>query len=153
MLFRTTFLLVGFAFKSPKTSSFCIFLYRNSSSTKATDSTKTSKNEWIISLLLILIALQSLSLNHYIMCYVSVGEETSSGFPWKRYCYSSPSQLTRENIFSGPAFCLSFIFFGFVFWPIETTTENVQGLTHSNPAKFTNQVTLSNEHMNYPFWV
>ena len=71
---------------------------------------------------------------------------------WKRFCYSSPSHLTPETFVSPSALCLSFVFFVFVFWLIESTIANLQGLTHSNPSKITNQVTLSNKHMNHLFW-
>ena len=42
-------------------------------------------------------------------------------------------------------------FFVFVFWLIETTAANFQGLAHSNSAKCTNQITRSKENMNYLF--
>ena len=58
-----------------------------------------------------------------------------------------------ENFFGTfSALCLSFVFFVFVFWPIETTAVNLQGLGHWNPSKSTNQVTLSNDHINHFFW-
>ena len=107
----------------------------------------STKNDWIISLLLILVTLYSLSFNHSTMS--SIGKETSFGFWWKACCYSSPSHLTRENFVSQSD---SFFLLLFIRWPIQTTTANFQGLIHSNPAKCANQVTLSNEHMNYLFW-
>ena len=58
-----------------------------------------------------------------------------------------------ETFVSRSALCLTVDFFVFVFWPIETTTANLQALTHSNPSKSTNHVTLSNEHMTHLFWV
>ena len=73
----------------------------------------------------------------------AVGEETSelkTSYCLRRklYCYFSPSHLTPENLVSPSAFCLSFVFFVFIFCPIETTTANLQGLTHSDPSKYTN---------------
>ena len=56
-----------------------------------------------------------------------------------------------ETFGSPSAFCLSFTFFVVGFQPIETTTANLQSLTHSNSSKSTNQVTLINEHMNHLF--
>ena len=49
-------------------------------------------------------------------CVCAVGEETSEPetcycLRWNLYCYSSPSHLTRENVVSQSAFCLSFVFF------------------------------------------
>ena len=104
-----------------------------------------------ISLLLISVTLHYLSTIP--SCRISaVGEETSQPetsccVRWKLYCYSSPSHLTPEHFVCSSAFCLSFVFFFFVFvyWPIETTNVNLRGLTHSNPSKNTNQVTLSNK--------
>ena len=96
----------------------------------------STRNNWSISLLLISIILHT------------VGKETNYRLRWKLYCYSSPSNLTREIFF-----CLLSAFFAFLFWPIEITTANLQGLTHSNLSRSTNQVTLSNEHMNDFFWV
>ena len=86
----------------------------------------------------------------------AVGEETSelkTSYCLRRklYCYFAPSHLTPENFVSHSAFCLSFVFFVFIFCPIETNTSNLQSLTQSDPAKNTNQVTLSNEHINYFF--
>ena len=108
------FLSVCFAVKSSKPSSFFwIFLCKNSSSTKTTDSRYfLLKATWPShSLFLISVTLHSLSLNHSIKS--SVGKETSSGFQWKLCCYSPPSQITQENVVSRSCFCLSFVFFGF----------------------------------------
>ena len=98
------------------------------------------KIDWIMSLFLISVTLHSLFLNHSIM--ISVGKEASFSLRWKLYCYSSPSHLTRENLLSRSVFCFSFIFFVSAFWPLETTTASLQGLTHSNLAKSSYQVTL-----------
>ena len=76
----------------------------------------------------------------------SFGEETNFGFRWKLYCYSSQSHLARENFVCRSPFCL-FFFYVFFFWAIETSTSNFQGLTHSKPAKCTNQITISDKHM------
>ena len=104
-----------------------------------------------ISLLLISETLLYLSM---IPSYMSaVGEETNepeTSLRWKLFFWSSLSHLTPEIFVFPSTLCLSFVFFVFVFWPIETTTTNLQCLTHSNHSKSTNQVTLSNEHMN--FW-
>ena len=118
--------------KYPKTSSFLwIFLCRNSSLIKTTDSCFfVLKN---ISLLLISVTLHYLST--ILSCISAVGEETSEPetrccVRWKLHCHSLPGQLTPESFVSSSAFCLSFFFFVFVYWPIETTTEHLQGLTH-----------------------
>ena len=55
------------------------------------------------------------------------------------------SYITLEISLS--TFWLSFIFFIFAFWPIETTTPNLKGLAHSDSSKSTTRVILSNEHM------
>ena len=84
----------------------------------------------------------------------TVGEVTSvpeTNLRWKMFCYSSQGHLTPETFVSSFDICLSFVSFVFVFWPIETTTANLQGLTHSNSSKSTNQVTLISEHMNLLF--
>ena len=88
-------------------------------------------------------------------CIFAAGEETSEPEVsycdrWKLFSYSSPSHLLPETFPS--ALCLSLVFLVFIFWLIETTTTNLQGLTHSNQSGSTNQVTLSNEHMNHFFW-
>ena len=69
---------------------------------------------------------------------------------WKLYCFSSQSHLTPWNFVSSSDFCLSFAFCVFAFWLTESTTANLQGLTHSNPSKNTNQVTLCNEQIYQP---
>ena len=93
-----------------------------------------------------------ITFNHSIMSVV--GEEKSYGLQWKLYYYPPPGHLTRQDFVSLFAFCLFFFFFFvFDFWLIETTTGYLQGLTHSNPSKSTNQVALSNEHEKHAFWV
>ena len=61
--------------------------------------------------------------------------------------------LTNSPYLKKIVFCLSYVFFVFVFWSTETTTANLQGLTHLTPSKSMNHVTLSNEQGNYLFWV
>ena len=125
---------------------------RNSSLTKTFDSCSFLLKTYLIGVNLSHI---TWSLNHsikYVCCWWTSERETSYCIRWKLYCYSLPSHLTLENFVSLSAFCLSFVFFVFVFWPFETTTASLQGLTHSNPSKNTNQITLSNEHMNHLFW-
>ena len=90
----------------------------------------STKNEWIISLFLISITLHSLSVSHSIMS--SVCKKENKLWPSMKTIFS-PSQPMRENFVSRFTLCLSFIFFVFVFWPIETTTAKMQ--THSNPCK------------------
>ena len=76
----------------------------------------STKNDWIISLFLISITLHSLSVSHYIM---------SSVCKRNKLWLSMKSHLTRENFVFRFALCLPFVFFVFVFWPIETTTANL----------------------------
>ena len=76
-------------------------------------------------------------------CMSAVGEETSEPetsycLRWKLFCYSSPSHLTPVTFLSPFALCICFDLFVFVFWLIEITTANLQGLIHSNPSKSTN---------------
>ena len=104
----------------------------------------STKNDWIISLLLISITLHSLS--------VSLSTIPSCLLLAKRFWLSmktlllllTKSPYARKFCFSVCFLSFFRFFFVFVFWPIETTTATLQGLT--------NQVTLSNEHMNYLFW-
>ena len=97
----------------------------------------SAKNHLIISLFLISITLNTdiAYLLAIPSCLLSVWKNTIFDFRWKLCCYSSPSHLTPENCVSWLALCLSFVFFVFFFWSIETTTANLQGLTHSNPCK------------------
>ena len=153
-LFHTTF-LSDFVIKYPKTFSyFWIFQYRNSSLTKTTDSCS-----FLLKAFLIVVNLSNitLSLNHSNM-YVCW---------WQRNQPARNKLLPLIKAFlllltkspNARNFCLSlcflsffcFVFFIF-FWPIETTTPNLRGLTNSNPSKSSNLVTISNEHMNHLFW-
>ena len=96
----------------------------------------STKNDWVISLLLISVTLHSLSFKHSIMS--SVGEETSFGFWWKAYCYSSPSPLREKILFLKLIYFYYYYYyyyFVFVFWPIKTATVSFQSLIHSNPAQ------------------
>ena len=107
-----------------------------------------------ISLLLITATLPYLSTIS--SCMSAAGEEASEPeishcVRWKMFCYSSPSHLTPETFVSPSALCLSFVFFIFVLWSIETTTATLQGLIHSNPSKSIKQVTPTNEDMNHLF--
>ena len=85
----------------------------------------------------------------------AVGEETSE--PETSYSMKTLLLLLTKSPNARKLFLpllsvfLSFVFFAFVSWPIETTTANLQGLTHSDPSKNTNQVTQSNKHKNYLF--
>ena len=90
-------------------------------------------------------------------CMSAVGEETSESetsycLRWKLFRYSSPRHLRGETFVSPSSLCLPFVFFVFAFLPIETTTANLQGLTHWNPSKCTNQVAQSNKNTNHIFW-
>ena len=109
-----------------------------------------------ISLLLISATLLYLSTIPSCMSCHAVSEETTEPetsycLRWKLSCYSSPNHLMPETFVSPSTLCLSFVFFVFIFWPIETTTANLQDLSHSKPSKSTNQVALNNEHMNHLF--
>ena len=95
----------------------------------------------LISLLLISATLLYLSTIR--SCMFAAGEETSEPetsycLRWKLCCYSSPSHPVPENFVSPTALCLCFVFFVFIFWSTETTTANLQGLTHSSASKITN---------------
>ena len=92
----------------------------------------STKNEWIISLFLISVTLHNLSVSHSIISFVCKKKQGLT-FNQNLYCYSSPSHPTWENFVSLFALWLFFVFFVFVFWTIEMTTANVQGLTHPNP--------------------
>ena len=58
------------------------------------------------------------------------------------------SLLTRESSVFRFAIYLSSVISVFVCWSIETTTARFDSL---KTAKYTNQVTLSNDHINYLF--
>ena len=127
-----------------------IFFRRNSSLTKTTDSCS-----FLIKRYLIVVNLSHiiLSANHsivYICCWRRNQQARNKLFD--ENFIATPQQVTENFVFPC-AFCLFFVFFISVFWPIETNTANLQGLTHSNPSRNTNQGTLSNEHMNHLFWV
>ena len=113
---------------------------------------------YLKSISLLLITATLLYLSTILSCMSAASEETSEPeisycLQWKLFGFPSRSHLTPETFVSPSALCLFFVFFVFFFWLIETTTANLQGLTHSNSSKSTNQATLSDEHMNHLFWV
>ena len=152
IVFHTTF-HSEFVVKYLKISFFWILQCRNSSMTKTTDSCSFLLKSYLI---VVNLSNITLSLNHPIMyaCYWRRNQRARNKLlpSMKTFCYSSPSHLTSETFVSPSALCLFFQFFVFVFQPFETTTANLQGFTHSNPSESTNQVTLSNKHMNHLFW-
>ena len=99
----------------------------------------STKNNSIISLSLISITLHSLSASHSIIPSVckkkKKGKKKKSKLSMKTILLPSLNHLTQENFVSRFALCLSFVFFVFGFWPVDTTTADSQGLTHSNPCK------------------
>ena len=109
----------------------------------------STKNDWSISLVLILITLRISQPFHHVCCWRI--NKLSPSMKILLLLFAK-SLNARKNCFSA-CFLSFFHFFCFCFfWPIETTAANLLGLTHSNPSKSTNQVTLRNEHMNYPLW-
>ena len=110
---------------------------RKSFSTKTTDSSsfllKTTRPSHCCESQTHYIVYLSVILSWIMSCFCS--QKTAFDFRWKLYRYSSPCHLTGENSVSRIALWLLFVFFVFVFWPIETTTANMQSLTHSNPCK------------------
>ena len=139
-----------FVVKYPKTSYFfVIFQCRNSSLTKTTDSCSFLLKKYFIVVNLRNI---TLSLNHsilYVCCWRRNQRARDKSSMKTSFLLLTKSPNARSFCFS---LYFSFVFFVFVSWPIETTTANLQCLTRSNPSKSTNQVTLSNGHMNYLFW-
>ena len=112
---------------------------------------------YLKSISLLLMSATLLYLSTIPSCTSAVGEETSMPetsycLQWKLFCHSSPSHLTPETFVFPSALCLCFVSFVFVFWPIETTTTNLQDLTYSNSWESTNQVAVSIKHMNHLFW-
>ena len=79
----------------------------------------------------------------------SVGKEALA-FVENLIATSYQVTLREEILFLGLLSVFLSFFLFFVFWPIETTTSKFLSLTHTNLAKCTNQVTLSNEQ--YLFW-
>ena len=145
-LFRTTFLSVSL-WSNHETSFFCIFLCRISSLTKTTGSNsyllKKTGSSHCPSLLSTIPS-----------CLLLVKKKA---MVFNENFIATPRRVTqRDKILF---LCLLFVFFFFFFflvldfWLIETTTGYLQGLTHSNPSKSTNQVALSNEHEKHAFWV
>ena len=115
------------AVKLMDTSSYWIFLCRNSFYTKATDS-RSFLYSWKYN--------RSISLP-------SISSTLNTSL--------NPS-ISVICCLSGFCLFLHFFFFIFIFWSTETTTANLQGLTHLTPSKNTNQVTLHNKHRNHLIW-
>ena len=137
-----------FVLKSTKTSSFFwIFFCRNSSLTKTILYFLSTKRDWSISLFLISITLHISQPFHHGCCWrknkLRVSMKTL-------LLIITKSPKVRKFCFS--VHFLYFVFLVFLFWLIDSTTKNLQGLTLSNPSRRTNQVTLSNEHINLLFW-
>ena len=109
-----------FVVKYPKTSYFfVIFQCRNSSLTKTTDSCSFLLKKYLTVVNLTLLYLSTIP-----SCMSAAGEETSETSQKQAIAFD-------ENFFGTfSALCLSFVFFVFVFWPIETTAVNLQGLGH-----------------------
>ena len=133
--FTLTFL--EFVVKYPKTSSFFwMFLWRNSSLTKTTDSYSFILKKYLSFVNLCHI---TLSLNHSIM-YAAVGAKKLANQKRKILLSMKTLLLLLTKSPKSPNTCfMSFFwfFFVFAFWPIVTTTANLQSLTHSNPSKST----------------
>ena len=108
------------------------------------------KNNWIISLFLISIILHSLSLGHFIMSSFCWQKKNN---PWLSVktllLHLTKSPNARKFCFWGC--CLSFFrFFRFHFFGLLRPLLQICKVWFTQtPAKCTNQVTLSNEHMNY----
>ena len=141
-----------FVIKSTKTSSFSwIFLYRNTSFTKTTDSgSSLLLSDWNISLFLISSILHISQPFHYVCCWRR--SQLRASMKALLLPLNNSSNARKFCFFVPFLFFFCFFRFLFFFWPIKTTTKNWQALTHSNPSISTNQVTLSNEHMNSFFW-
>ena len=133
--FTLTFL--EFVVKYPKTSSFFwMFLWRNSSLTKTTDSYSFILKKYLSFVNLCSI---TLSLNHSIM-YAAVGAKKLANQKRKILLSMKTLLLLLTKSPKSPNTCfMSFFcfFFVFAFWPIVTTTANLQSWTHSNPSKST----------------
>ena len=139
--------------KYPKISSFFwIFLCRKSSLTKQLIPGPFS----LKSISLLLISVTFLYLSTIPSSMSAVGNKRGSQkqtIAFDENFIATPHQVTKcQKILFIPLLSVFLsIFFVFKFWSIETTTSNLQGLTHSNPSKNTNQVTVSNKHMNHLF--
>ena len=83
------------------------------------------KNNRIVSLFLISITLHSLSLGHSVM----------SSFCWKKTIFDFRKKTLLLLLTKSPNARKLYLCLVFVFWPIETTTGNLQGLTHSYSCK------------------
>ena len=71
-------------------------------------------------------------------------------FCWQRRKLRASMKILLLSVFLSVFFSVLFLLF---FLPSDTTIANLQGLTHSNLSQSTDQVTLSNEHMNHLFCV
>ena len=141
--------------KYSKTSFFWIFLCRNSSLTKTTDSYSFLLRKYLIFVNLCHI---TSSLNHSIM-YAPVGAKKRASQKRKlllsmKTLYSSPRHLTPENLVSPSAFRLPvFCFFSLsLFGLLRPLLQICRVWLTQTHQKTLNQVTLSNKHMNYLFW-
>ena len=121
ILFRTTFL------SDVVTSSFLWTLQsRNSSLTKTSGSCFFLLQKYLT---VVNLSNNTLSHNHSIM-YVCCWQRNQRAFNENVFATLHQGHLTPETFVFLSALCLSFVFFVFVFWSIETTTTNVLGLTH-----------------------
>ena len=136
-LHRPPLTFLEFVVKYPKTSSFFwMFLWRNSSLTKTTDSYSFILKKYLSFVNLCHI---TLSLNHSIM-YAAVGAKKLANQKRKILLSMKTLLLLLTKSPKSPNTCfMSFFcfFFVFAFWPIVTTTANLQSWTHSNPSKST----------------
>ena len=131
ILFHTT-LLSEFVVKYQKTSSFFwIFQSRNSSLTKTIDSCSFLLKKYLT---LVNLSNINLSLNHsiiYVCCWQRNQPTRNKLLPSMEtsllHLIKSPN---ARNFCFSLCFMTFFRFFVFVFWPIEITTANFQGLTH-----------------------
>ena len=105
-----------------------------------------------VSLLLISVIL--LYLSSILSCKFAVGEETSKTetsycLRWKLYYYFSPSHLTPENFGPPSAFCLSLIFFSFLFFGLLRPLLQICMVSITQTSqKILTKSQLSNEHLN-----
>ena len=131
ILFHTT-LLSEFVVKYHKTSSFFwIFQSRNSSLTKTIDSCSFLLKKYLT---VVNLSNINLSLNHsiiYVCCWRRNQPTRNKLLPsMKTFLLLLIKSPNARNFCFSLCFMTLFRFFVFVFWPIETTTANFQGLTH-----------------------
>ena len=102
----------------------------------------------------------TLSLNHsmkYVCCWWRNQQARNMLLPLMKTFLLLLTKSSNARNFRFSLCFISFLYlcigyFIFVFWPVDTTATNFQELTHSNPSKSTNQVTLSKKHKNHLFW-